>query len=184
MSVQLIVYPQSYDGQFNSITTTSNEFVVDGSLFSTMNTSGSYDSSASNAIVDSLTNAAPSLFNTWYRFRTTSSGTPTIPTELSGNLSLSSVPTLTLSGVYQKLSNLVSGTTYEMVIDLSTTGTGLVLTSAYNGTTMIAQPTHAANQSQITFTWTAQSTEDTIVISYYNTTTDNIAISNLSLIHI
>lgn len=181
MSVQLIVYPQSYDGQFNSITTTSNEFVVDGSLFSTMNTSGTYDSSASNAIVDSLTNAAPSLFNTWYRFRTTSSGTPTIPTELSGNLTLLSVPTLTLSGVYQKLSNLVSGTTYEMVIDLSTTGTGLVLTSAYNGTTQITQTSYAASQSQITHTWTAQTTNDTIVISYYNTTTDNIAISNISV---
>jgi len=30
MSVQLIVYPQIYDGQYNSISTTSGEFVVDG----------------------------------------------------------------------------------------------------------------------------------------------------------
>jgi len=181
MSVQLIVYPQSYEGQYNSITSTANDFIVDGINFNTMNTSGTYDSSASNTILDSLTNAAPSVVNTWYRFRSTSAGTPTIPTELSGNLTLLSVPTLTVSGVYQKLSNLVIGTTYEIVIDLSTTGTGFVITSAYNGTTMITQPLHAANQSQITHTWTAQSTNDTIVISYYNATTDFIAISNITV---
>jgi len=181
MSVQLIVFPQSYEGQYNSITSSANDFIVDGINFNTINTSGTYDSAATNTILDSLTNAAPSVVNTWYRFRSTSAGTPTIPTELSGNLTLLSVPTLTLSGVYQKLSNLVIGTTYEIVIDLSTTGTGFVITSAYNGTTMITQPLHAANQSQITHTWTAQSTNDTIVISYYNTTTDFIAISNITV---
>ena len=182
MSVQLIVFPQNFEGQYSSIASTANDFIVDGINFNTMNTSGTYDSSSTtNVILDSLTNAAPSIVNTWYRFRSTSSGTPTIPTELSGNLTLVSAPTLTLSGVYQKLSNLVVGTVYEIVLDLSTTGTGSVITSAYNGTTMITQPVHAANQSQITHTWTAQSTEDTIVISYYNTTTDFIAISNITV---
>ena len=181
MSVQLIVFPQSFEGQYSSIASTANDFIVDGINFNTINTSGSYDSSASNSILDSLTNAAPSVVNTWYRFRSTSSGTPTIPTELSGNLTLVSAPTSTFLGVYQKLSNLVVGTTYEIVIDLSTTGTGLIITSAYNGTTMITQVLQAANQSQITHTWTAQSTEDTIVISYYNTTTDFVAISNISV---
>ena len=182
MSVQLIVFPQNFEGQYSSIASTANDFIVDGINFNTMNTSGTYDSSSTtNVILDSLTNAAPSIVNTWYRFRSTSSGTPTIPTELSGNLTLVSAPTLTLSGVYQKLSNLVVGTVYEIVLDLPTTGTGSVITSAYNGTTMITQPVHAANQSQITHTWTAQSTEDTIVISYYNTTTDFIAISNITV---
>jgi len=181
MSVQLIVYPQSYDGQFNALASTSNEFVVDGLLFNTINASSSYDSSASNIIVDTLTNAAPSVINTWYRFRSTSSGTPTLPTEVTTDLTLYSVTTATLSGVYQKLSNLVAGTTYEMVIDLSTTGAGWVVTSAYNGTTMITQTFYAANQSQITHTWTASSTNDTIVISYYHTSADNIVIDNISV---
>ena len=57
MSVQLILYPQNYDGQFNSIASVSNEFVVDGLNFNTINTSGSYDSSSSgNVILDVLTN--------------------------------------------------------------------------------------------------------------------------------
>lgn len=182
MSVQLIVFPQSYDGQFNSLSTTANEFVVDGTSFNTINTSSSYDSSSSgNVILDVLTNQPPSTINTWFRFRSTSSGTPTLPTETTSNLTLYSTTTLTFSGVYQKLSNLVVGTTYEMTIDLSTTGTGSVLTSAYNGTTLISQPLHAANQSQITFSWTAASTNDTIVISYFNGVVDNIVISNISV---
>ena len=181
MSVQLIVFPQSFNGQFSSIASTANDFIVDGINFNTINTSGTYDSSASNAILDSLTNAAPSVVNTWYRFRSTSSGTPTIPTQTSGNLTLLSVPTLTVSGVYQKLSNLVVGTSYEIVIDLSTTGTGSVITSSFNGTTQISSIAQLASLSTITFSWTASSSEDTIVISYFNTTTDFIAISNISV---
>ena len=172
MSVQLIVFPQL---------ALTNEFVIDGTNFSTINTSSSYDSSAASVIVDALTNAAPSVVNTWFRFRSTSSGTPTLPTETTNNLTLYSVTTLTLSGVYQKLSGLVVGTTYEMIIDLSTTGTGAVITGAYNGTTLINQVSSLANQSQITHTWTAQSTNDTVVISYYNNVAANIVISNISV---
>ena len=180
MSVQLIVFPQSYDGQFNSTSTIANEFVVDGTNFNTINTSSSYDTYANNSILDTLTNAPPSIINTWYRYRNVSGAIPTLPAETSGNLTLYSNIN-TIAGIYQKLSNLVVGTTYEIVIDLSTTGTGLVVTSAYNGTTLITQPVHAANQSQITHTWTAQSTNDTIVISYYNSVADNIVISNISV---
>ena len=43
MSVQLIVFPQSYEGQFSSIATTANNFIVDGINFNTINTSSSYD---------------------------------------------------------------------------------------------------------------------------------------------
>ena len=181
MSVQLIVYPQSYDGQFNSTSSTANEFVVDGINFNTINTSSSYDSSSASVIADTLTNAPPSVLNTWFRFRSTATGTPTLPTEVSGGLTLYSTTTSTISGVYQKLSNLVVGTTYEIVIDLSTTGTGSILTGAFNGTNLISQPSHLANQSQITHTWTASSTDDTIVISYFNTAVDNIVISNISV---
>ena len=180
MSVQLIVFPQSYDGQFSSLSTTANEFVVDGTNFNTINTSSSYDTYANNSILDTLTNAPPSIVNTWYRYRNTSGAIPTLPAETSGNLTLYSNIS-TIAGIYQKLSNLVVGTTYEIVIDLSTTGTGFVVTSAYNGTTLITQPLHAANQSQITHTWTAASTNDTIVISYSNSVADNIVISNISV---
>lgn len=77
MSVQLIVFPQSYDGQFNSTSTTVNEFVVDGTNFNTINTSGSYDTPS--LLQTAIDNQPPSIVNTWYRYRTTGSGTPTLP---------------------------------------------------------------------------------------------------------
>jgi hypothetical protein len=45
MSVQLILYPQSYQGAFNAISTDPNEFVVNGINFSNppLSTSSSYD---------------------------------------------------------------------------------------------------------------------------------------------
>jgi hypothetical protein len=181
MSVQLIVFPQSHNGQYNSIVTSANDFIVDGINFNTINTSSSYDSTALNSILSTLTNAPPTQVNTWFRFRSTVFGTPTIPTELSGNLTLLSVPVSTQAGVYQKLSNLVVGTVYEMTLTLSTTGLGDVLTAAYNGTTQISSIAQSASLSLITFSWTASSAEDTIIISYNNTTTDFIAISNISV---
>lgn len=184
MSVQLIVYPQIYNG-YGSVFSQTGEFCVDGSTFNALATSSiptyTAPSTSSNAIVSALGVNAPNFINTWYSYRSSSNGTPTEPTVISGGVTLYSVASATISGIYQRLSNLVVGTTYEMTIDLSTTGTGFVLTSAYDSITMISQPLHAANQSQITFSWTAASTDDTIVISYYNFVADNIVIDNVSI---
>jgi len=184
MSVQLIVYPQHYDG-YGSVFSQTGEFCVDGSTFNALATSPyptyTTASTSTNPILSALGVNAPNVINTWFSYRSSSAGTPTEPTVISGGVTLYSVASATISGIYQRLSNLVVGTTYEMVIDLSTTGTGFVLTSAYDNITMISQPLHAANQSQITFSWTAASTDDTIVISYYNFVADNIVIDNISV---
>ena len=42
MSIQLIVYPQNYDGSPNAISGNTTEFVVDGINFSTINSTTSY----------------------------------------------------------------------------------------------------------------------------------------------
>ena len=184
MSVQLILYPQSYEGQYNSIATAiTSEFVVDGINFNTINASSSYDSpTLTNPLLDVLTNAPPSNFNNWYRFRTTPLGTPTLPTETSGNLVLESAASGSFSGVYQRLSNLVAGTTYEMVIDLDQVSAGgFVFTSVYNGSSYILDSINAAQDYQITFTWTAATANDTIVISYLNTVNDTIRITDISV---
>jgi len=170
MSVQLIVFPQ---------TALTNEFVVDGTGFSTINTSSSYDSGAGTQ--EAIDNQPPTVVNTWYRYRTTVSGTPTLPTELSGNLTLYSVPTSTFCGVYQKLTNLVIGTTYEIVLDLSTTGTGFVLFNIFDGSTLVNNNFVNASSSQVGLSFTATTTTPTIVITYFNTITANIVISNISV---
>ena len=180
MSVQLIVFPQSYEGQFSSIATSANNFIVDGIDFNTINTSSSYDSGS--GLQEAINNQPPSVVNTWYRYRTTGSGTPTLPTELSGNLTLYSVSSSSFCGIYQKLSNLVVGTVYEIALDLSTTGTGFILFNIFHGSTQVSTNFVNANSSQLTYTFTAQSTTPTIVITYFNTVTANIAISNISVL--
>ena len=179
MSVQLIVFPQSYEGQYNSIASSANNFIVDGINFNTINTSSSYD--APSLLQTAIDNQPPSVVNTWYRYRTTGSGTPTLPTEVSGNLTLYSVSTQSLCGVYQKLSNLVVGNAYEIVIDVSTTGAGLIVPTIYDGSTFIAATIFSAGSSQVTYSFTATSANQIIVISYSNTTADNIVISNISV---
>jgi len=170
MSVQLIVFPQ---------TALTNEFVIDGTNFNTINTSSSYD--APSLLQTAIDNQPPSVVNTWYRYRTTGSGTPTLPTEVSGNLTLYSVSTQSLCGVYQKLSNLVVGNAYEIVIDVSTTGAGLIVPTIYDGSTFIASTIFSAGSSQVTYSFTATSVNQIVVISYSNTTADNIVISNISV---
>ena len=90
MSVQLIVYPQNYEGQYNAFSTSATEALVNGINFTGLNTTTSYDSSGVYTITDTITNEPPVIANTWYRFRSTSAGTPTLPTVTSNNLVLNS----------------------------------------------------------------------------------------------
>ena len=185
MSVQLIVYPQNYNG-YSSVFTQTGEFCVDGSNFSALDNSTTptytVPASSTNTIVTALSQNPPLIINSFYKYRSSNAGTPTEPTVVSGGVTLYTVATSSASGIYQRLSNLVVGTTYEMTINLSTTGTGFVVTSAYNNTTLISQNFHGANQSQITFSWTAaNSYNDAIVISYANFVADNIVIDNISI---
>ena len=69
MSVQLIVYPQSYNGQFNTLSSSPTELVVNGITFANLDNTGTYTSTAANPYLDTVTNAPPSIVNTWNRFR-------------------------------------------------------------------------------------------------------------------
>ena len=183
MSVQLIVYPQSYDGSYNAISSSPSEALVNGISFTNLDNSTSYDSPhPSNIPLDVLTNAPPIIVNTWYRYRSITFGTPNLPDVVTGNLVLYSTTTLTLSGIYQKLSNLTPGSQYTFTIDISTpAANGSIVLSAYNGTNLITQPIFSAALSQITHTFTAASTSDTIIISYFNSVSNSVTISNASI---
>ena len=183
MSVQLIVYPQSYEGFYNVISTSPSEVLVNGISFTNLDSSTSYDSPDTlNIPLDVLTNAPPVIVNTWYRFRSIGSGTPNLPVVLAGDLVLNSTTTQTLSGIYQKLSNLTIGSQYTFIIDISTTASdGFIVLSAFNGTNIITQTIFSPALSQITHTFTAASTEDTIIISYSNNVSNSVTISNASV---
>ena len=183
MSVQLILYPQTYEGQYNSISANSNEFVVNGINFSNLSTSSSYDTALTGtaSLVAALTNQ-PAVTNTWVRYRSTAAGTPALPTNTSGNVVFNSGAFSSRSGIYQKLSNLVIGQLYNITINVSTTGTGLIVTNIYNGTSLVTGQNFNATTSTITGTFTATSSTNTLVVSYTNSLSTNVTISNISVL--
>jgi hypothetical protein len=71
------------------------------------------------------------------------------------------------SGIYQKLSNLVSGTNYTITINVSTTGTGInKRRSLQCKPFIVAGQNFSAATSTITKTFTATSSANTLVVSY------------------
>jgi len=120
MSVQLIVYPQSYGGQFDTLSSSPSEAVVNGISFSNLNSSATFTSTAANPYSDSVTNAPASIVNTWYRFR---KGSIAYPTSLLGDLVLVG-DSSEISGIYQKLSNVTLGGQYTITIDIPTAVVG------------------------------------------------------------
>ena len=191
MSVQLILYPQNYDGQFNAISNIAQEKLVDGINFNSINTSSSYDTSVSPPFVDVINNAYTNNLdtqNTWYRWRTTSTGTPTLPATIAGNLRLYSTTTNTTSGVYQRLSNLVVGQIYQVYLIYSTTGspTGSLVFASYRNNvpvqTSFTSNNLASGVGFYIYNFTAQSTEDTILISLTNSVADDLDITNISIL--
>jgi hypothetical protein len=183
MSVQLILYPQTYEGQYNSISANANEFVVNGINFTNLSTSSSYDTAlkGTRALVAALTNQ-PAVTNTWVRYRSTVAGTPALPTNTSNNVEFNSGAFSSRSGIYQKLSNLVIGQLYNITINVSTTGTGLIVTNIYNGTSLVTGQNFNATTSTITGTFTATSATNTLVVSYTNSLATNVTISNISVL--
>jgi hypothetical protein len=183
MSVQLILYPQTYEGQYNSISANANEFVVNGINFTGLSTSSSYDTALTEtqALVAALTNQ-PAVTNTWVRYRSTTFGTPALPTNTSGNVVFNSGAFSSRSGIYQKLSNLVIGTNYTITINVSTTGTGSIVIGVYNGTSLVTGQNFSATTTTITKYFTANSATNTLVVSYTNRLATNVTISNISVV--
>tara|TARA_R100000544_G_scaffold35054_1_gene22186 strand:- start:5646 stop:8555 length:2910 start_codon:yes stop_codon:yes gene_type:complete len=129
MSVQLIVFPQAYEGVYNVFSSNPQELLIDGLDFNTLNTSPIYTTNFGNAMQDiintynSPTSASPTNYlipNTYYRF-TSLSPTPPTPIETGGELILGGIAANTqTSGVIQRLTNLNTQTDY--IIRINVTG--------------------------------------------------------------
>ena len=178
MSVQLIVYPQSYNGSSNAISNNPNQFLIDGLSFGSLNVSSSFVSSASPSLVmqDAIDNYSSIAVNTWARYRNTVSS---IPAEISGSL-VFTPSTNAGTGVIQKLSNLTVGTTYEVTIVVGTSTTGTLTIRLYTGTVLQSSTVYNSPSGTITATFTANSTSDTILFDF--DTGGVLAISSISII--
>ena len=156
MSVQLIVYPQSYDGLTNS-SNTSNQFFVDGINFNNVN------ASANTAIATTLPQGAISYYNsimavnTWYRYYDTDSANVY---ETGSFLRIASGAG-EQNGIIQKLSNLTIGAVYDVEVNVGILA-GAARLLVFSGTTL--QSTHSLSSGTQTLQFTANSTQDTILI--------------------
>jgi hypothetical protein len=121
MSVQLIVYPQNYSGFSSSISTTTTEFLVDGTQFSGLNISSTLaEPNCPNAILAALTNQPPTVPNQWYRFINTCAPAAGIyPQQVGNNLVFNVDVDGSLSGIYQRLTNLTVGQVYSITINIA-----------------------------------------------------------------
>ena len=136
MSVQLILYPQSYEGVYNAFSGSPYEAIVNGISFTNLDNTQTYTTTSATPFIDTLTNEPPSIINTWYRFRKNLSGTSAFPTVSLANLVLES-GNLNITGVYQQLSNLTIGQPYVVTINVSTPQAGgFIKVGAFDGITI------------------------------------------------
>jgi hypothetical protein len=59
MSTQLIIFPQSFNGQFNSISNSPSEYAVNGLNFLGLNNTISFDAASVTPVLQALTSSPP-----------------------------------------------------------------------------------------------------------------------------
>ena len=165
MSIQLIIYPQFYDGT-NPISANFTQFVVDGINFNTVNTSNSQVNVTGNLVPTAINTVSPMTLNTWYRFSP------------NGNFAIESSGTLGMVldvGIMQKLSNLTVGVAYDIILDASVNSSGITFYQ-YNGN-LIQSTSVLTGTGLQSVSFTASSTDDIIAIQ-------SIGISQISSISV
>ena len=191
MSTQLILYPQYYNGFNPTVTSVFNEYLVNRVNFTGLNSTTLHNTTSVTPSQDAILNSPPSILGNWYRFTTTGSpwGNVTAPAVTSNNLVLSQDGATTgHTGVYQQLSGLIVGNTYKLRINISTqSADGVITVETYSGlgsSATINPPSsdYIANVVQISHFFTAQSTNDTVLINFalYGTS-GNLTISSMSI---
>ena len=186
MSTQLILYPQTYEGQYSYISSPSTiQYIVNGINFTGFDSTSLHNSTAAHPPEDAIDNQPPTVLGNWYRFTTTGGdyGAVTAPTYALGAVQLShNAVTPGLTGLYQKLSNLVVGAVYDIKISIVTPQPAEVLhLEMYSGNVLYDAVPMGANTSTITQTFTAQTPNDTFLI-YYGGVSANLSISKISIL--
>ena len=172
MSVQLIVFPQYFDGS-TPLSSPSTQFFVDGINFNQVNASSSTLNIAGalpQTFINSNTLAGYTFFisNTWYRFSSNANYVEEGSNVISVALN---------TGILQRLSNLTFGATYDLTLSVQTNTTTFTVYQYHNN---ILKSSHIITGTGTqTIQFDAYSTADTIVI--YSTAA-NVIIDNISCV--
>jgi hypothetical protein len=179
MSIQLIVFPQTYNGQYNVIAMGSgNNMASDSQLF--------LSASGAIAVFPSFNFPAIGILNTpafgvWQRFKVT--GGVQSPFVTAGVLKLPGENTVDGTGVYQRITGLNIGTVYELNLNFANSTTGQLTMAVYDGATQVSINYSVTNVAAITpISFTATNTTCHLIIAYTQTGVNDICdIENLIL---
>jgi len=193
MSVQLILYPQNYQGVYasNSSVITTN-LVADGARFNTIANHTGYSSSANDPAFDAVTNDAPT--SNWKKFRSQGSASfadVDYPIVISGfapklRFRAASGGSNSSSGIYQTINNLVVGASYQLkfrVVNAATGGFIFIGANGYSnnlgggGVTAIS----STGTGFKTFDFTAVNTSEELIMDYQNDGADAIDIRRVTI---
>jgi hypothetical protein len=184
MSTQLILYPQNFKGRYNSTATPSfNEYIVNGINFIGLDAVTQYPTTDNFPSQAAIINSPPAILGNWYSYYTTGGPWAAVipPFEGVGAAVLPfGGPTLGHCGIYQQLSGLAVGGMYDVVINIPIPVVGTLTIEFYTGTVLQNTQSFSSNVTQITTTFTAQSTNDIFLIDY-SSTTGVVSISDISI---
>mgnify|MGYP003627623599 CR=1 FL=1 len=188
MSVQLVVYPQSYEGQYSTYSVPFfSQYVSDYSFNAGANGSG-YSLTVANPVDTVMANVAPN--NLWNSWNTTGGiwGVTTAPAFASGKVTLDSAASDSNSGIFQLISNLVIGSTYEVKVEILAGTTGIIVLGhssswTYSGTTYepILFTAFVPSVSTQTFTFTATNSDMVFILAYANDDNTNLEVGSISI---
>ena len=187
MSVQLILYPQNYEGQYSSISTPFfTEYVSDYS-FNIGSLGSGFSGSAGNQGA-AISNLIP--LNIWQQYNVTGGSftSANAATVSSGKITLDSASSTSLTGIYQLISNLQIGSTYVLNVQRLAGTTGIV-TLGHSGTWTVSGNTYYPLPFVVlpnsvgthTFTFTATNTEQVFLLNYINDDNSNLEIGEVSI---
>ncbi len=193
MSVQLILFPQNYNGYTATTVVPNNQFVADKTQFLTLLNHSGYDSTANDPALDAINND-PAI-SSWKRFRSTGGAfaSVTMPTRSNANrLELfSSAVSTSSSGVYQKIIGLTPNVVYDLSITITQAGAGGLLvigtggnitgsTLTLGGQVLFTVLGTSATGIQ-TVSFTADATDEILLLSYQNGNGRTVHIGKISI---
>ena len=169
MSVQLIVYPQTYNGYYNSTSyPVTNPLITGGNgSFPNLNNTSAYGYNGGLSFsLQQISIAAqpPVIQNQWYRYHTTGGSyyaNIAAPQNVAGskcNFSGAFVTTPNASGVYIRIAGLTAGTQYTVGLEIDTSDDGQLYLNILDPNTYSIQagtnPNPASSSSaSTTFVW-------------------------------
>ena len=183
MATQLILYPQTFNGQVSPLSVSANEFIIDGNTFSSLNSSVSNQSNvvSTNAI---LSTYPPTIANSWYRYRLITTPASAYPTATNGNMILSTQGAFSASFAYQRITNLTIGQSYTIYVNPLTSATGTLSAQAYDGSVAVGSNSivNPSSSSLLATSFVATNTSMTIIARFFASATTSIEIGYVSVL--